>query len=313
MGGPRTTLGVRLRRMLAMVPWLLAEGGSTVSELADHFGMEENEVVRDLELVMCCGVPPYGGGDLITLALEDDGSVLAWPGPFLSRPMQLTSDEAFAVLAAGRALVAVPGSDQGGALAAALAKLEAALGDGGGLEVELEPPARLEDVRAAAERHEALEITYYSSWRDELTERIVEPWFVHAIDGRWYLDALDRASGERRRFRIDRVRSARATGERFDRPHDVVPPRQAFVPGPEAREVTVVLPSSAQWVVETYDPAEVAELPDGRLRVRLPVAGERWLERLLLRVGPDAVVEEPKEWRQLAAGAARRLLTLYQR
>lgn len=311
MAGPRSTIGVRLRRMLAMVPWLLSEGGSTVSELAAHFGMTEHEVVRDLALVMCCGVPPYGGGDLITLALDDDGSVMAWPGPFLARPMRLTSHEAFAVLAAGRALAAVPGADGDGSLRSALAKLEAAVGEAGHLEVQLERPPLLDDVGDAVQRGEALEITYYSAWRDEVTERVVEPWLVHAAEGRWYLDGLDRASGERRRFRVDRIRSARGTGEQVARPPAVVPPEQAFVAGPDARLVTVVLPASARWVLEAYDPAAVEELADGRIRVRLAVAGHRWLERLLLRVGPDVLVEEPEDLRDLAAGAARRLLALY--
>jgi predicted DNA-binding transcriptional regulator YafY len=41
------------------------------------------------------------------------------------------------------------------------------------------------------------------------------------------------------------------------------------------------------------------------------VGGEAWLERLLLRLGPDAYVVEPARYRSLAAEAATRVLRLY--
>src|SRR4051812_17584772 len=138
----------RLRRMLLMVPFLLEQGGSTVEELASRFGVSEDDIVRDLNLVMCCGVPPYGAEHLISVMLDDDGSVLAWKGPFFTRPMRLTPAEGFSVLAAGRALLAVPGAESAGPLASALAKLESALGASGSVAVELEAPPLLTVVRS---------------------------------------------------------------------------------------------------------------------------------------------------------------------
>jgi hypothetical protein len=41
------------------------------------------------------------------------------------------------------------------------------------------------------------------------------------------------------------------------------------------------------------------------------VASERWLERLLLRLGNDAEVIEPREWRNLGREAAARVLARY--
>lgn len=304
----------RLRRMLLMVPWLLESGGSTVPELATRFGVSEDDVVRDLNLVMCCGVPPYGAEHMITVMLDEDGSVLAWKGPFFNRPMRLTPNEGFAVLAAGRTLLAVPGADATGPLATALAKLEAALGSAGTVAVELEAPPLLPVVRRAAEAHERLAIDYYSAWRDEVTERVIEPHEVFSTDGRWYVSAADSRSGTLRRFRVDRMASAEPTGERFE-----PPPERPAAPGgdrvfpraDDATPVTIVLPPSARWVAEVYQPDEVEELDGGRLRVRLAVTGERWLERLLLRVGPEAVVEEPPAMRGVGAAAARRLLAAY--
>lgn len=297
-----------------MVPWLLETGGSTVEELAERFGVSEDDVVRDLNLVMCCGVPPYGADELITVTLDDDGSVLAWKGPFFNRPMRLTPSEGFAVLTAGRALLAIPGADPAGPLASALAKLESALGSAGSVAVDLEAPPLLGGVREAAEHHQRLSISYYSAWRGEVTEREIEPHVVFSSEGRWYVVAADSLSGTMRHFRVDRISTAEPTGENFQPDPDgasAAPPASVFRGGPEVVEATLVLPSSARWVVEVYETSQVEALGDGRIRVRLPVNGTRWLERLILRVGPEAVVEAPPELTGVGAAAARRLLDLY--
>jgi proteasome accessory factor C len=320
----------RLRRMLLMVPWLLESGGSTVAELAERFGVSEDDVVRDLNLVMCCGVPPYGAEHMITVMLDDDGSVLAWKGPFFNRPMRLTPTEGFAVLAAGRTLLAVPGASAGGPLASALDKLEAALGSepvgssssssssgaARSVEVDLEAPPLLGVVQAAVTERSRLAVEHWSAWRDEVTARVLDPLLVFTSDGRWYVTAVDSLRGEVRHFRVDRLASAEPTGETFEPPEGapVAPPASVFSGGSDTVEVELVLPASARWVAEAYDVVSEESddgLADGRFRVRLAVAGERWLERLLLRVGPEAVVVSPPELLGVGAAAARRLLSRY--
>lgn len=310
-------LGGRLRRVLLMIPWLLDEGGSTVEAIAARFGIAEKDVVSDLELVMCCGVPPYGGGDMIDVVLDDDGTVYAFKGPFFTRPMQLTPAEGFTVLAAGRALEAVPGPAQREALTSALAKLEAALGAPGALAVELESPALLDVVRRAVERGERLAITYYAAGRDEISDRVVEPLLVHSRDGRWYVETIDVTAGDEhrreRRLRVDRIRRAEPTGETFERPAaPPAPPETLYAPGPDAVEVTVELPASAPWVGDWVEVVERTEPVDGRYRVRFFLEGERLLERLLLRVGPEAVVVSPPGLASLGRRAAERVLARYQ-
>lgn len=315
-GRPRSDLGSRLRRVLLMIPWLLEEGGSTVADIAARFDVSEKDVVRDLNLIMCCGLPPYGGGDLITVVLDDDGTVEAWPGPFFTRPMQLTPIEGFAVLAAGRALEAVPGTGQRDALRSALAKLEEALGASGTLAVDLESPPHLDVVQRAAAEHRRLRITYYAASRDEVSERVIEPLVVHSREGRWYAetrDVTDPSTPRERRLRVDRIRSAESTGESFESPTPAPePPEHLYEPGPDAIDLVMTLPASARWFAEWMVTEEVQELPDGRLRVRLWVEGDRTLERLLLRVGPSAVIESPPELAGLGAAAAERVLRRYE-
>lgn len=306
---PPADAGPRLRRLLAMVPWLLEEGGAPVAEIAARFEVGEDEVVRDLQLAGLCGVPPYGGGDLIDIWVDDAAVVHALPGPFFTRPMRLTPAEGLAVVAAGRALLAVPGADPSGALARALAALEEVLGRGG-LAVDLPAPPHLDQVRAAAAAHERLDVGYYSAWRDEVTERRIDTYLVHAHGGAWYAEAYCHRAGGLRRFRLDRIEWVRSTGEPFE-PVDLPPPTALFAPGPETVTMVVEVPVSSRWALESVPVTATTEGPEGRLRVELPVAGTAFAERLLLRLGPEAEVVGPPALVGLGRQVATRLLARY--
>ena len=79
--------------------------------------------------------------------------------------------------------------------------------------------------------------------------------------------------------------------------------------------------SSGGWIAEHYPVESVTPVAPGRLRVRMAVGGDAWLERLLLRLGPDAHVVEATDasgasldtapYRALAVEAADRVLQRY--
>ena len=115
----RPLVGPRLQRVLALVPWILAHPGGTIAELAARFEVSERELERDLELLPMCGLPPYTADRLIDVSVID-GEVEIRLAEYFERPLRLTPAEGLALLAAGRALLAVPGSDDDGPLATAL-------------------------------------------------------------------------------------------------------------------------------------------------------------------------------------------------
>jgi proteasome accessory factor C len=250
-----------------------------------------------------------------------DGCVFLRFAEYFGRPLRLTPAEGFALLAAGQALLAVPGADEHGSLAAALGKLAGVLGGGDGMAVELGPARYLEPLRAAAAASERVEIDYYTFGRDELTTRRIDPRAVFASAGQWYVDAWCHRAGDDRLFRVDRVRGVRPTGEHFDpaagggmtaTPGGTgVSPGVTFNPRPSDRRVTLLLNPSAAWVPESFPVESVETGPDGRLKVILVASERAWLERLLLRLGPAAEVLDPAEVRVEAAEAARRLLARY--
>ena len=303
----------RLRRLLAVVGWLAQVGEAPIADVARRFSMDEEELIRELELAACCGVPPYTPDTLMEIEVSET-SVRAFLPPEFARPRRLTPAEGFAVAASARLLLAVPGSEDG-ALGRALAKLEAALGSREAIGVDVDAPQSLAVVRQASEAGHPVEIDYHSASRDESTTRVVEPVQVITMDGHWYLDAFCRRAGDMRRFRVDRIVAVRAHahengGVAVSRA--VRRAEESFVPGPGAVEVHLHLGAGAQWVPESVPVRALSRSADGTVTdVVLDVAGMAWFERLLLQLGPGASVVRPPELSDLAAGAARRVLHLY--
>jgi proteasome accessory factor BC len=303
----------RLRRLLAVVGWLAQVGEAPIADVARRFSMKEDELIRELELAACCGVPPYTPDTLMEIEVSET-SVRAFLPPEFARPRRLTPAEGFAVAASARLIMAVPGPDDG-ALRRALSKLDAALGSREAIGVDVDAPQSLAAVRQACEAGQAVEIDYHSASRDEPTTRLVEPVQVITMDGHWYLDAFCHRAGDVRRFRVDRIGAVRPQGAPgASAPYPVRAADDSFLPGPGAVEVQLHLGEGAQWVPESVPVRAVAHAADGAVTdVVLDVAGMAWFERLLLQLGPQAYVVRPAELTDLAARAAAKVLKLYQK
>jgi predicted DNA-binding transcriptional regulator YafY len=311
-GVPGQETSGRLRQLLAIVGWLAQVGEAPITQVAQRFGMDEEELVRELELAACCGVPPYTPDALMEIEVTETTVRAFLPAEF-ARPRRLTPAEGFAVAASARLLLAVPGSDEG-PLRRALAKLDDALGSLASIGVDVDAPQFFAVVRQAASDGRALEIDYLSGSRDELTTRLIEPAQVVTMDGHWYVDAFCHRAGDMRRFRVDRITEVRqpdrpAETRRVDRDAE-----DSFVPGPGAVEVHLRLGPGAQWVPESIPVRGVRREGNGQVsEVVLDVGGLAWFERLLLQLGTEAQVVSPPELTALAAGAAEKLLRKYQK
>jgi predicted DNA-binding transcriptional regulator YafY len=303
----------RLRRLLAVVGWLAQVGEAPIADVARRFSMREDELIRELELAACCGVPPYTPDTLMEIEVSET-SVRAFLPPEFARPRRLTPAEGFAVAASARLIMAVPGPDDG-ALRRALSKLDAALGSREAIGIDVDAPSSLAAVRRACEAGQAVEIDYHSASRDESTTRVVEPVEVITMDGHWYLDAFCHRAGDMRRFRVDRISAVRphgAPGQAAPRPPRAA--EDAFLPGPGAVEVQLHLGEGAQWVPESVPVRAVAHSGAGAVTdVVLDVAGMAWFERLLLQLGPEAYVVRPPELTDLGARAATKVLEVYRK
>jgi proteasome accessory factor C len=310
----------RLSRLLAMVPWLLAHQGVPLEEAAKEFGVDERQLVKDLELLFVCGLPGHLPDDLIEADWEG-GFVYVGNADAISRPLRLGVDEALALIVGLRTLMSVPGLGDREAVSRALAKLEAAAGTAGepagSVRVDLDrsiDAAVLEACEDALRRHRRLRIGYLVPHRDETTERDVDPMRVLHVDGRWYLEGWCHRAEAVRLFRHDRVVRAAVLDT------DGTPPASArgrdldaglFAPGPDDHVVTLDLRPSAQWVVDYYPVEQVVPDVDGGLRVTLRTGDLAWLRQLVLRLAGAGRVVDPPELAEEVRRTAQDALAAY--
>lgn len=288
----------RLRRLLFLVPWLAKHPGRPVAEVAEAVGVTKEALLEELDLLTFVGRPPFQPDDCIDVYVEDDRVYLELDQQ-LSRPPRLTAPEGVA-LAAAAALLKPP---SGGALANALAKLEAVL----------PPPALLryreasrqldvasgandtvtELTRAVVERRQVA-FDYLPAGRSQPERRVARPLELLSHRGHWYLGAWDVEREATRLFRVDRVSELAVSDTPFEPPPGA---KAATLPGRGEVERPVRVrfaPEVAAYQQERFGEA-AARNPDGSLEVTVPGDSEAWLTRWILSFGGNATVLSP-DW-----------------
>lgn len=304
---------VRLALLLDIVPWIASRDGPALDEVSARFGIPEDELVAELNLLFMCGLHPFTPDVLIDVDIAD-GRVWIRMADYFRRPLRLTAQEGLALASAAKAFLGLGGSERQGPLASALEKLETVLGLGSdeALDVELgqAAPDLLESLRHATAHHRKVRLDYYSFGRDGRSERTVRPWGVFSAAGHWYLRGWCETVDAERLFRVDRIVAAGETDEKFEPTASAeAPDSRVYDPHPGDPVVVLELAPPAHWIAEQYPNEDVSEGPDGTLRVTLRAGQQAWLERVLLKAGPHArVVEGPTG---LAPAAAGRILARY--
>jgi proteasome accessory factor C len=305
----------RLRRLLALVPYVVTRESVGLAETAAAFGITERELVDDLNLVWCvelrspdpyCPIDlSYEGGEITVMAAET-----------ISRPLRLAVDEASALLVALRMLSEVPGDTS--ALARVIAKLEAAAGEAAAVSTQvavLNGDVVTDQMRNVIESGKRLHIRYYVPSRDEATERDVDPMRLLVVEGRAYLEGWCRLAEGVRLFRLDRVLDVQVLDVDAEVPADAEPvdvEGGLFRPSSSDELVTLEIGPDAAWVAEYYPCESVAEIGDGWLRVTLRTPDTGLVRRLALRLGEDCRVVSPAGLTDSVRADAASALALYE-
>ncbi len=279
-----------------------------VADLRQRLELTDEELREDVELL---NVVNFGGGTYVLYAefIGDEIEVDSEPyGDNFARPARLLPLEAKALVAAidlfGDHL---PQSD----LQSAREKIVKALGHDPseeGLEIASAgggdaAVARMINDAIAGSR--VLELSYYKENEDQFTDRRVEPYRLENGREGWYVECYDLTKSGVRHFKLDRIKEANLSEERFEPRAEVEEfagvegwMTHGEVPTAEVARVWVS-PERARWLRE--ERTVVEELADGAVVVELPYAGKPWLVREILRGAGDLVVLEPEDAREAIA------------
>jgi predicted DNA-binding transcriptional regulator YafY len=303
----------RFAVLQALLAYLLAACGEETSaviqasELVERFHIPEEELEEHLQLL---NLVNFGGGCYTVYASLDGDTVHVdkelYGDTFRLAP-RLTPLEARAIRLALEFVGPMIAADAHTPLDRVRKKLEETFGQfelsqtpspsAGAGEAEADLVATLtEGIR----ERRLVEIEYQKEGEQTWSKRVVEPYSLERELPNWRVHTWDRSRDGERSFRLDRMRSAALTPDRFE-------PRPGFEPRGlrDARTAKVLYLKgvAARWAIERG----ATPLKDGTAVAEMPVGSREWLTGEILSQRGNAVLLEPQEMRKAVADRAREL------
>jgi proteasome accessory factor BC len=300
----------RFAVLQALLAYLLAACGENkearfpAAEILDRFPIPAEELEEHLSLL---NLVNFGGGCYTVYAELRDDEVHVdkelW-GDTFRLPPRLTPLEARAIRLALEYVGPMIAADAHTPLARVRRKLEETFGQFDLTQAPTPDVERAEEdliskLARGMREHKLVEIEYQKEVDAQPSTRLVEPYSLERQLPNWYVHTWDRSSDAERSFRLDRMKSAKLTRERFT-------PREAFEPTRLAGAHTAPVlyaPEIARWAVERG----ARRLADGSALRELPVGSDEWLESEILAQRGAAVVLGPPEIRARIAARAKQL------
>jgi proteasome accessory factor C len=294
----------------ALLAHLLAACGDERSavldaaEIAARFSIPLEELQDHLSLL---NLVNFGGGCYAVYA-EHDGDVVRVEkelyGDVFRRPPKLTPLEARAIHLAMEYVGPTIAADAHTPLKRVRKKLEETFGrfELAGTPVARDASAEEKLVRVLSDgvdKRVVVEIEYMKEGDDSPSVRQVEPYTIERELPVWRVHTWDLSVDAPRTFRLDRMRSARLTGDRFDARDGFDP---SYLRDPRVARL-LHSPEVARWKLERG----ARPLTDGSAIADVPYKTEEWLLSEVLADRGETVVLEPQRLRDVVAKRARRL------
>jgi proteasome accessory factor C len=316
----------RVRDILHLISYVHRHPGAHVSDVAKSLGVPPSKVRALIEHATMCGKAPFDPADLIEIAIDAKGRLHLEFDQRLGEPLRLSRQEAIAFVVALRTLR--EDGELGGAADSALDKLKAAISKPAASVVEeVESRIALESETGGITKHlralrrgldegRAVDIVYYSSSRDAVTQRRLRTFALLQHLGQWYAVGRDSLRKEIRIFKVERIKEAELSAERYEIPSSFKPERYRrkgkLLVGRRYREARVRFRNAAARIVrEEWPKRLVEEGREGDVVGILHYTSEQGLANWLLAYGGDAEVLEPPEMRHAMAARAEAALAHY--
>ena len=296
----------QVERLLDLVPYLTANPGVSLEQVALDFKSTKTLILEDLNTLWMCGLPGYTPLELIDLSF-DTGYVTIRNADVLSKPRKLTTVEIAAVII-GLSIIRetiTPASENYLAVSDLILRLSSTF--------HVPEPVVVQDPKLVLTKktiHQALrsgknvEMVYFSFAKDEKSSRLVTPLRLRVLENHEYLDAYCHVSQNFRLFRLDRIEECNL-GE-----NDVF--RSTNNENYPERELTlqVQINSQARKVAELFNVDPVDGLSEDR-KFSYEAFNMDWIVRTICSLQGAATLTQPASIASEIATRARRALNLY--
>lgn len=311
-------------RLLSIILMLQRRGTLKASELAEELGVSERTIHRYMGMLDEMGIPiysergPYGGFSLVR--------------GYKLPPLVFSPGEATALYLGAELVKDIWGMSYHDAAVAATAKLDNVLPDAlrqevdqarqglvvvGWLRRDYGPWAPiLDELRRCVARRRRVTLVY-QSFRQEQSERSVDPYALGLQWGNWYLVGHCHLRGGLRTFRVDRIQHLESGDETFEVP-------QGFAAREYLQRMAGDRPEAYHRVVVRFDPEvshivrerledwqDLTENPDGSVILAFDASDLAWPCRWVLTYQDKATVIGPPELADMVRNAAQSIIARY--
>ena len=294
----------RVTRVLDLVPFILENPGIEVSVLAAKFSISEKQILADLELIFMCGLPGYTPYELIDLAFED-GVVTVIDPQVLDKPRIFNEIEAV-VLNLGLSIIknAISEPIQIKNIDDLQRKIGAKFASISEISFTTSKPAFYDQVSEAINMNAAVNLTYNSISRDEVSDRFVIPKRIYLTQGNFYFIAIDTNSNQERHYRMDLILNCEISNS--------VPTNiSSFADIDESFEFKIQ--STNKYLTERYSDLFTGVSQQGDVYLAQgKMNNPQWLKRLVISNAPDLQLLEPAFLKEEITEQVRSTLGLYE-
>lgn len=294
----------RAIRLLDLVPFLRANPGMNIKEIASEFKVSVSEIVSDLDLLMVCGLPGYTPLELIDLS-TDEGYVTLRDPQNLEYPRNFTIHELLILKIALSALLVDSPPMLHSEIGSLISKLDHQMPNQISSEGILFVPDNILNLRRIGEealvKNQQVEISYRNDTKDELTNRKISLIREYESEGEYFWDAWCHLANAKRTFNLEKISSATLSMDPSSI-GDLSGESSALTVRLRIRQKSQFFAKHQNILKQTEEP----EIYEARIYQR------EWLVREILSAGETATVITPSDLKVQVKKRATQALSQYQ-
>lgn len=295
----------RVARAMDVIPYVLENPGIKIETLATKFGVDQKQIIKELELIFLCGLPGYTPYELIDLTFEDGFVTIIDPQLF-DKPRKFTETEGV-IINLGLVLLknSISDTNQIQVIDHLIEKLTAKFKVTSSAVIEkLSKPDFYDEITKSINQNDSICIDYASISEDSLYQRLIKPLRISIRNGFYYLYATDLEKDVDRVYRMDQIRSISSIQSNSQSRVNEVS---------ENDEIDFELMVVDQLITEKFRDifTEVIQ-SEKHFRVKGKSSNRQWLYRWILSYGSAIQILGPENLKESVRARAQSALDHYQ-